>query len=333
MIGARSEGLRYTFSRLPWLSLVIGRQYESLLIAVAGLLLPASFLLRSKSRGKRSYFWLLVFALCSVMHDAASYPTAASALLAMGILVAALLLPFFAFDLLAAMVSLSSLAFVNELARLSAVFPSWIPFALGLAGFAAASLAVATYFAIRGESVQEEDVRPLYAKNLAERMGLQAEVRAAREAQLRLMPQSAPRLPGMEFAAVCVPAKGVGGDFFDFFSLDANRVGVFVAQGGERGIGVGALYCVGEGRVDAYVATNAFGGADCGAVRKRNGAIVAGGQWHRYQFYLCGGGWKPAAVELCASGGFAASHDSSEEKVVWRIRINWNGPRTLRADP
>jgi serine phosphatase RsbU (regulator of sigma subunit) len=236
MMGARAEGLNYTFARLPWLSLLLGRQYASLLIAVAGLLLPASFLLRSKSRGYRSYIWLLLFALCSVMHDAASYPTPAASLLAMAVLVTALLLPFFAFDLLAAIVSLSSLAFVNELARLSAVFPSWIEFAFWLGGFATVTLAVATYLTFRGESVSEEEVRPVYAKNLAERMGLQAEVQAAREAQLRLLPQTAPQVPGIEFAACCLPAKGVGGDFYDFFPVDANRIGVFVAQGSERGL-------------------------------------------------------------------------------------------------
>jgi serine phosphatase RsbU (regulator of sigma subunit) len=116
------------------------------------------------------------------------------------------------------------------------VFPTWIPFAIGLATVAAIVLAIATYLAVRGEPVREEDVRPLYAKNLAERMGLQAEVQAAREAQLRLMPQAAPQMAGLEFAACCLPAKGVGGDFYDFFQLDANRIGVFVAQGGEKGL-------------------------------------------------------------------------------------------------
>ena len=67
-------------------------------------------------------------------------------------------------------------------------------------------------------------------------MGMQAEVLAAREAQLRLLPQSAPEISGMQFAACCLPAKGVGGDFYDFFRLDSNRVGIFVAQGGERGL-------------------------------------------------------------------------------------------------
>jgi serine phosphatase RsbU (regulator of sigma subunit) len=236
ILSVRSEGLSYTFARLPWLTLLVGRQYESLLVAIAGLLLPASFLLRTSTPRKRRFFWLVLFALLSLCEEAAGYPTVGTALVAMAIFATALLGPFFALDLLAAMVSSYALALVNELGRLSAVFPSWIEFGLWVAGLAAAVVALAFYLALRGQRVREEEVRPQYAKNLAERMGMQAEVLAAREAQLRLLPQAAPEIPGMQFAAYCLPAKGVGGDFYDFFRLDANRVGIFVAQGGERGL-------------------------------------------------------------------------------------------------
>jgi sigma-B regulation protein RsbU (phosphoserine phosphatase) len=214
----------------------VGRQYESLVVAVAGLLLPASFLLRRSAPKTRRFFWLVLFALMSVSREASTYPTVPSAILAMAIFASALLGPFFAFDLLAAMVSYYLVALVNELARLSAVFPVWIGFSLWLAALAAAAVVLSLYLALRGQRVREEDVRPQYAKNLAERMGMQAEVLAAREAQLRLLPQAAPEIPGLEFAACCIPAKEVGGDFYDFFRLDANRVGIFVAQGGERGL-------------------------------------------------------------------------------------------------
>jgi sigma-B regulation protein RsbU (phosphoserine phosphatase) len=146
------------------------------------------------------------------------------------------LLPFFAFDLLAAMVGLSAMALVDELAQLMAVFPSWSGFALWLVALATSALVLAAYLALRGRPVSEDDVRPLYAKNLAERMSMQAEILAAREAQLRLLPQSAPEVPGVQFAACCLPARGVGGDFYDFFRLDAHRVGIFIAQGGEQGL-------------------------------------------------------------------------------------------------
>jgi len=236
VMATRGDVLTFTFARLPWLSLLVGRQYDALLIAVTGLLLPASFLMRRSMRRSRRFACLIVFALCSVMYDAAKYPTFASSVLAMAVLAGALLLPFFAFDLLAAMVSLSALSFVEELTRLSAVFPSWNSFAEMLAAVAGLVLLVATWLALRGNSVNEEEMRPQYAKNLAQRMSLQAEVQAAREAQLRLLPQDLPELPGVQFAACCLPARGVGGDFYDFFRLDADRVGIFVAQGGDQGL-------------------------------------------------------------------------------------------------
>jgi len=236
IVDLRSDVMTYTYARLPWLTLLLGKQYDTLLIAVAGLLLPASFLLRTATRKRRRFAWLIVFALFSVLHDTASYSNAASEVLALVVFVCALLLPFFAFDLLAAMVSLSALSYADELARLAAVFPSWTRLAVSLAALAAVSLALATYLALRGRRVREEDVRPLYARNLAERMSMQAEVLAAREAQLRLLPQAAPIIPGIEMAACCLPARGVGGDFYDFFRLDANRVGIFIAQGSDQGL-------------------------------------------------------------------------------------------------
>jgi serine phosphatase RsbU (regulator of sigma subunit) len=236
LVATRNDVLSYTFSRLPWLTLLVGKQYDALLIAVTGLLLPGAFLVRSAVKKKRRFVWLIAFALLAVMQDASRYETVPAGLLAMVILTCGLLLPFFAFDLLAAVVSLSALAFVDELVRLSSVFPSWTGLVEWLAALGIVSLGVATYLALRGRSVREEDVRPLYARNLAERMSLQAEVLAAREAQLRLLPQSPPDLPGVQFAACCLPARGVGGDFYDFFRLDPQRVGIFVAQGGDQGL-------------------------------------------------------------------------------------------------
>ena len=232
----RSDVLTYTFARYPWPTLLLGRQYDSLVIAVTGLLLPASFLLRRTMLKQRRFFCLILFALFSVLADAAKYATPALALVATVVLVCALVLPFFAFDLLAAMVSLSALTFVNEIVSFGEVVASWTSLALWFAAFAAIMLAVAANLALHARPVREEDVRPLYARNLAERMAMQAEILAAREAQLRLLPQAAPELPGVQLAACCLPARGVGGDFYDFFRLDSNRLGIFVAQGGHDGL-------------------------------------------------------------------------------------------------
>jgi serine phosphatase RsbU (regulator of sigma subunit) len=49
---------------------------------------------------------------------------------------------------------------------------------------------------------------------------LEAEVRRAAEIQAQLLPHAAPDLPGYEFAGVCLPARQVGGDFFDWLAGD-----------------------------------------------------------------------------------------------------------------
>lgn len=51
------------------------------------------------------------------------------------------------------------------------------------------------------------------------RYRLQAELACAAEMQARLLPDSYPDLPGFEFAARCLPARQVGGDFYDWIEV------------------------------------------------------------------------------------------------------------------
>lgn len=52
------------------------------------------------------------------------------------------------------------------------------------------------------------------------RYQLQLELVYAAEVQAKLLPRSYPRIPGFEVAAQCLPAKQVGGDFFDWLEVD-----------------------------------------------------------------------------------------------------------------
>lgn len=45
---------------------------------------------------------------------------------------------------------------------------------------------------------------------------MEADLRAARDVQRRLLPASAPDLPGLDVAGSCDPAREVGGDYFDY---------------------------------------------------------------------------------------------------------------------
>lgn len=51
-----------------------------------------------------------------------------------------------------------------------------------------------------------------------------------------MLPRSIPRLEGYEFGARMVPAKSVGGDFFDFIPLGGDLLGIAVGDVSDKGI-------------------------------------------------------------------------------------------------
>ena len=75
----------------------------------------------------------------------------------------------------------------------------------------------------------------------AEKKRLEEELRIAREIQMSLLPQGPPSMPGLSVAAVCVPAREVGGDYYDFLPLDDHRLGVLIADVSGKGTSA-ALY-------------------------------------------------------------------------------------------
>lgn len=90
-------------------------------------------------------------------------------------------------------------------------------------------IAVHTYDAMRREL--EANFRALRAKEALER-----EVAIAREVQRELLPRAIPTVRGLELAGICLPAVGVGGDYFDFLPLPDERVGIVIADVSGKGI-------------------------------------------------------------------------------------------------
>lgn len=62
--------------------------------------------------------------------------------------------------------------------------------------------------------------RTLSLANASLARRLEAELARAREVQAGLLPREAPSLSGFDLAARCIPAREVGGDFFDWQALD-----------------------------------------------------------------------------------------------------------------
>jgi phosphoserine phosphatase RsbU/P len=75
----------------------------------------------------------------------------------------------------------------------------------------------------------------------AEKKRMEEELRIARQIQMSLLPRGAIDVPGLGITALCVPAREVGGDYYDFFHLADDRLGVLIADVAGKGTSA-ALY-------------------------------------------------------------------------------------------
>jgi len=75
----------------------------------------------------------------------------------------------------------------------------------------------------------------------AEKKRLEEELRIARQIQMSLLPRGPIEVPGLAITALCVPAREVGGDYYDFFNVGDRRIGVLIADVSGKGTSA-ALY-------------------------------------------------------------------------------------------
>lgn len=69
-----------------------------------------------------------------------------------------------------------------------------------------------------------------------EKERLEKELDVAREIQRKILPEKNPRLEGISISSVFIPAFEVGGDYYDFFKLDNNKIGFIIADVSGKGI-------------------------------------------------------------------------------------------------
>jgi serine phosphatase RsbU (regulator of sigma subunit) len=211
---------------------------DVILVTVIGLLIPLPFLHR-RFRSRRVVIAasaIIVWLACLAPY-LSFRPWAAILLMAVARTLI-FLSAFFYFDLLVAVVCLASPTVLTVALEMAAQPSPGIRNAgLVSLALAAVSLLVAFIFSFKGRFYREDEARPVYAKHLAERLSMQAEASAAREAQKRLMPDGLPKLSNFSIAACCHPAYEVGGDFYDIFELEPDKLGVLIAEGGGKGLG------------------------------------------------------------------------------------------------
>lgn len=65
---------------------------------------------------------------------------------------------------------------------------------------------------------------------------LEHELQVAYQIQMSILPRSLPQVSGYDFGAIMVPARVVGGDFYDLFQLDADRIGFMIGDVADKGM-------------------------------------------------------------------------------------------------
>jgi serine phosphatase RsbU (regulator of sigma subunit)/predicted enzyme related to lactoylglutathione lyase len=86
-----------------------------------------------------------------------------------------------------------------------------------------------------------EAQRRAHAERFESERRVGQELELARQVQSRLFPQTRPALATLEYAGVCIQARHVGGDYYDFLDLGRERLGLVVGDVSGKGIAAALL--------------------------------------------------------------------------------------------
>ncbi len=95
----------------------------------------------------------------------------------------------------------------------------------------------------------------LYAKAI-EGAHIAEQMRLAGVIQRRMIPQQAPRIPGLDIAATYIPCFEVGGDHYGFFQLSHSRIVVTISDVIGKGLPAAMMMSSFRGAVQAYTDSN-----------------------------------------------------------------------------
>lgn len=159
------------------------------------------------------------------------------------------------------------------------------------------------------------------AAEAAHREVMNRELEIAREVQERLFPQKFPRTEGIDCFGFCRPARGVGGDYFDFIELADGGLGIAIGDVSGKGIPAALLMA----NLQASLRGQTLAGVrDLAALMKNvNRLVYDASQSSRYATFFYGE-FNPATQE------FAYVNAGHNAPAIFRagatIRLEATGP-------
>ena len=149
---------------------------------------------------------------------------------------------------------------------------------------------------------------------------MREEMRLAYDIQMNLLPKEPPKVPGYDIAGMSIPAKAVGGDYFDFIQMGDDRLGFCLGDVSGKGMPAALLMaslqatlrgqidmrtspreCLDRSNTLLYRSTEAdkFATLFCGVLDYRNHRLTYSNAGHNYPFYFRVDG---EAVRLAVGG-------------------------------
>jgi serine phosphatase RsbU (regulator of sigma subunit)/catechol 2,3-dioxygenase-like lactoylglutathione lyase family enzyme len=86
-----------------------------------------------------------------------------------------------------------------------------------------------------------EAQRQAIAEKLESERRAAQEMEIAKQVQARLFPQTLPPLKNLDYAGICIQARQVGGDYYDFLALGQQRLGLLIGDIAGKGIAAALL--------------------------------------------------------------------------------------------
>ncbi len=91
------------------------------------------------------------------------------------------------------------------------------------------------------ESIAQQQTLTEQHARLEERARIEQELRTAQYIQRALLPKGVPPLPGWQLVPVYLPAREVGGDFYDFLVFEDGRLGIVIGDATDKGVSAALL--------------------------------------------------------------------------------------------
>ncbi len=221
----------------PWLSpIFIGliTIFTMIIVSLFGL----NFMITKYLRNKFFGFIPFIFILCFTTYiDVNFYPHAYN-FLYNSVIGLSFILIFIKFDFLTTIVAsfvLSVLMLAHPLMNTNNAFLVVSGFSATIIGFTPLFLAFLGFRTNRYFEIKEHEL-PAYIKRITERERIARELEIARNIQLKLLPQNAPRFANFDISGLCLPAQEVGGDYFEFITLNDHQFGIGIADVSGKGV-------------------------------------------------------------------------------------------------